>query len=204
MTAPVPSVRAAGVAAAEGGVRLDEVPPGAALGEQAADAAGGDRGVLFAGGVDRLHGHAYRQGVAHRVYLVAQHGVLRLPHGQGGALVRGLGQPQHGQVLLRVIVHQIGLRLVVLVKEHVQLAAAQGFARQDKVLHHVAVGDDVLGVLALLAHEEAGALPIGHGPVRVRRAGADENDAVQHALLEGGRGGEHAGSHQHCAQRQCG
>ena len=82
--------------------------------------------------------------------------------------------------------------------------AAQGFARQDKVLHHVAVGDDVLGVLALLAHEEAGALPIGHGPVRVRRAGADEDDAVQHALLEGGGGGEHAGPHQHCAQRQCG
>ena len=59
-----------------------------------------------------------------------------------------------------------------------ELAAAQGLSGQDKVLHHVAVGYDVLGVLPALSDKEAGALPIVHDAVGVGGRRSDQNDAV--------------------------
>ena len=66
----------------------------------------------------------------------------------------------------------------------------------------MAVGDDVLGVLPLLPHKEAGAPPVGHLAGAVRCAGRDQYNAVQYALVK--RGGGRNGSHQERRQQCCG
>ena len=114
---------ASGVTAAHGGVGLNEAAPGAALGKETADAAGGHSGVLLAERVHRLNGNVCRQRITHSVDLTAQHGVLGLQHSKRGTQIGGLFQLEHRHVLLIVIVHQIGLLFAVLVKDGIELAA---------------------------------------------------------------------------------
>lgn len=176
---------------------------GAALGEEAADAAGSDGGVLLAEGVHRCNRQVGGGGVAHGVGLAAQAVLLGDPHLEGHPFAGSLRQPEDGHVLLRVVVHQISLRLVVLVKADVELSAPQGLARQDEFLHHMAVGDDVLGVLSRLPYKEAGAPPVIHSSVLVRRAGGDHDDTVEGVVVKCGEGrhGQHTGQ-QHRQQHR--
>ena len=115
---------AAGVAAAEGGIGLDQLASGAALRQKAADAAGGDGGVALAGGSDGLDCQVCCQRISHCVDLISQRGLRRLPHGKGNALVRGLRQLQKSHILFIVVVHQVGLFLGVFIEEHGELSAA--------------------------------------------------------------------------------
>ena len=192
---------AARVAAAHGSIRLNEPPACAALRQEAADAASGDGGVIRAERTDRLHGYIRCQWVSDSIDLIPQHAVLRRTQRQGDALIRRLLQFQQRDIFLCIILNQISLCLVVLVKKDMERAAALCPSSENKLLYHMAVGDDVFRVFTSFSYKKAGPPPVVHHAVLIRGACTDQDNTIEHILVKGGKGrhsqDQHKSRHKH-------
>ena len=176
--------RAAGISAAQGGIRLNQLTAGTALRQKAADTAGSDTGVTAAERGHCFHSQICRLGESHGMNSRAQHIFRRFLHHKGDPLIAWLSQTQHSHILFIVIIHQISLFLIILAIHDLQFSAAGRFAGQDEIFHHMAVRNDILGLFPLFAHKEARAAPVVHHPVLIWGTGINQNNTVQHSSVK--------------------